>query len=177
MKNEDAKTERLRALTGAMAAALPPGIEVLTPGEQEKIQNETTAAARKRIGALYDAVIDARVLGAPLVQAQLEQLAIILAGILKELDGTKRGAGRRRRDHRLLVIDFLLRKRASPSVAPKKFHAEVAADWGTTDANVKKLVTENRRSALALLEEIGPEKAARTVRSATKSLQRYRNRS
>jgi hypothetical protein len=178
---EDAETERLRALVGAIVGGLPRGFKI-ADAEQQKIDKEVRERGRARINALLHAVAVALVSyepeygpPRPLSRTHLEQLARILARLLDECAGTKHKAGRPERDHRLLAVDFLLRRQASPKTALKKLHADVAADWSTTEGNVKKLVAKNRRSALALLEKVGSEKAARTVRHATKSLRRYRN--
>ncbi|HEY1891980.1 MAG TPA: hypothetical protein VGG63_16370 [Steroidobacteraceae bacterium] len=188
MSASDAETEGLRALVGAIVAAQGRGaVKSLTPNEKRMIEKESTALARKRIDSLFRAVIRSltyfklepkyRRLARPrpLGQAQLQQLAQVLANILNGYEEPPRKAGRRQHDHRLIVIDFLLRKQAAPRAALKKLHADIAVDWGTTDANVKKLIAENRRPAGALLEKIGVEKANRTVQAARRQLQRYRN--
>jgi hypothetical protein len=184
MTAEDAKAERLGALINAIVAGVPRGVKLVTPEEEEKNLRETTESSRKRVEGLLEAVIEAKILSevtgrpAQLEHAQLMQLARILANILNDLDGTnKRTAGRPARDHRLIVIDFLLRKQASPRAALKILHANVATDWGTTALNVKKLITENSRPAHALLQKIGAESAAKTVETAVQFLKRYRNRS
>lgn len=174
MSAKDANTELLRALAGAAVAALPPGFR-LAKSEQRRRENETRERAAARIGKLFDAVIEAMATGAPLERPQLKTIAVILAGMLRESEETKRGAGRRRLDHRLIVMDVLLRKRKEPGAALKRLRASVASDWGTTDANVKKLVAENQRLACALLENIGEQDAAKAVLAARKLRQRYRN--
>jgi hypothetical protein len=188
MSASGAETERLRALVGAIVATQARGaVKSLTPDEKRVIEKESKALARKRIDSLYRAVTRSLAFfklkpkyrrsarPRPLGQAQLQQLAQVLANILNGYDEPPRKAGRRRHDHRLTVIDFLLRKQAAPRAALKKLHADIAVDWGTTDANVKKLVAENHRSATALLERIGAEKAGKTVQAARRHLQRYRN--
>lgn len=178
MSTQDERTELLRTLVGALVAG---GLKI-DKSERQKIDKELRERGKKRIDALFHAVITALVSykpgygpPRPLGRTHLEQLAGILAGMLNEYDETPRKAGRRKHDHRLIVIDFLLRKGATPNKALKQLHADIAVDWGTTGANVKKLITENNRSAAALLARIGAEQAGRTVWTAIRHLQRYRN--
>jgi hypothetical protein len=182
MTAKDNEGERLRALVNAITSGLPQGAKLVTPEEEKTLQRETTEFGRKRLEGLLEAVIRAKVLSemtgrpAQLDHALLMQLARILASILNDLDGTtKRAAGRPTRDHRLIVVDFLLRTQASPKAPLKTLHANVAADWGTTDSNVKKLITKNRAAARALLNKIGAESATKTVGAAVQFLKRYRN--